>query len=68
MRKLYLLLDDWDNDRNFVGRELELLASKYEVTVLCDSAVADRLPGVRYIIYKEPDRRGSGNKAEEKRS
>ena len=54
MRKLYLLLDDWDNDRNFVGRELELLASKYEVTVLCDSAVADRLPGVRYIIYKEP--------------
>ena len=54
MKKLYLLLDDWDNDRNFVGGELELLRAKYDVTILCDSAVGNRLPGVRYIIYKEP--------------
>ena len=54
MRKLYLLLDEWDNDRNFVGRELELIARKYDVTVICNSADEDLNPNVRYAIYRRP--------------
>lgn len=54
MRKLYLLLDEWDNDRNFVGRELELIADKYDVTVICNSAKDNLEPKVRYSIYSRP--------------
>lgn len=54
MKKLYLLLDDWDNDRNFVGRELELLCGKYDVTIICDSAKKETRPGIRYLVYSEP--------------
>lgn len=54
MRKLYLLLDEWDNDRNFVGGELDLIAQKYDVTVICNSADEDRNSKVRYSLYKRP--------------
>ena len=54
MKKLYLLLDEWDNDRNFVGGELELITQKYDVTVICNSAEEDRNPGVKYSVYKRP--------------
>nr|MCR5604839.1 glycosyltransferase [Lachnospiraceae bacterium] len=50
----YLLLDEWDNDRNFVGGELKLTASKYDVTVICNSAKEDLNPLVKYSIYKRP--------------
>lgn len=56
MRKLYLLLDEWDNDRNFVGRELELICSKYDVTVICNSAVTDLETKASYHIYKRPSK------------
>ena len=54
MKKLYLLLDEWDNDRNFVGRELEMTAERYDVTVICNSAGEDLNPKVKYIVYKRP--------------
>lgn len=54
MKKLYLLLDEWDNDRNFVGKELELIAEKYDVTVICNSAKDNLDPKVRYSIYSRP--------------
>ena len=56
MKKLYLLLDEWDNDRNFVGGELRLIAKKYDVTVICNSAASDKEPGVRYLIYTRPSK------------
>ncbi len=60
MRKLYLLLDDWDNDRNFVGGELKLIREKYDVTVICDSAKENMETGVRYLVYdREPGIAGS---------
>lgn len=54
MKKLYLLLDEWDNDRNFVGKELELITDKYDVTVICNSAKENLDPKVRYSIYSRP--------------
>lgn len=57
MKKLYLLLDEWDNDRNFVGGELKLMAEKYDVTVVCNSAEEDRYPNVKYVVYKRPGKR-----------
>ncbi len=54
MKKLYLLLDEWDNDRNFVGGELEKICEKYDVTVICNCAEIMLNPGVKYAIYKRP--------------
>lgn len=54
MKKLYLLLDEWDNDRNFVGKELELISDRYDVTVICNSATVMLNPKVKYSIYKRP--------------
>ncbi len=56
MKKLYLMVDEWDNDRNFVGRELELIKKKYDVTVICNSASVILDPDVRYSIYIRPPR------------
>ena len=56
MKKLYLLLDEWDNDRNFVGGELEVLCRKYEVEVICNSAVSDLDERIKYHIYKKPSK------------
>ena len=54
MKKLYLLLDEWDNDRNFVGGELEKICERYDVTVICNSANVMLNPGAKYAIYKRP--------------
>ncbi len=54
MKKLYLMLDEWDNDRNFVGGELELVAKKYDVTVVCNSAREMLNPDVKYAVYTRP--------------
>lgn len=54
MRKLYLLLDEWDNDRNFAGSELELICQSYDVTVVCNSASYMMNPSVKYFIYRRP--------------
>ena len=51
MKKLYLLLDEWDNDRNFVGKELDLISDKYDVVVICNSANDNLNPKVRYSVY-----------------
>lgn len=56
MKKLYLLLDEWDNDRNFVGEELKLICEKYDVTVICNSAESDLEHRARYLIYKRPSK------------
>lgn len=56
MKKLFLLLDEWDNDRNFVGRELKLIKEKYDVTVICNSASVMLDPDVRYSVYIRPPR------------
>lgn len=36
MRKLYLLLDEWNNDKNFVYSELEQIKKYFDVTVICN--------------------------------
>ncbi|MCR5419590.1 MAG: glycosyltransferase [Lachnospiraceae bacterium] len=54
VKSLYLLLDEWDNDRNFVGKELELISQKYDVTVIANSASTSLNPNVKYSIYKRP--------------
>ncbi len=53
-KHIYLLLDEWDNDRNFVGKELELISDRYDVTVICNSASVMLNDKVRYSIYKRP--------------
>ncbi len=55
MRKLYLLMDEWDNDRNFLGGELDLLCDRYDVTIICNSASVMKNDRASYHIY----RRGS---------
>ncbi len=55
MRKLYLLMDEWDNDRNFLGGELDLLCDRYDVTIICNSASVMKNDRAAYHIY----RRGS---------
>ena len=56
MRKLYLLSDEWNNDRNFVGSELELIKEYFEVTVVCnDSSMKDASlypKDVKILFYK----------------
>ena len=54
MKKLYLLLDEWDSNRNFVGDELRLIREKYDVTIVCNSAYSDLEDGVRYLTYTRP--------------
>ncbi len=54
MKELYLLLDEWDNDRNFVGRELDLICDKFTVTIICNSASVELNKRARYFIYKRP--------------
>ena len=54
MKKLILLLDEWDNDRNFVGEELELICDKYEVIIVCNSANTELNPRAIYCIYRRP--------------
>lgn len=54
MKRLYLLLDEWDGNRNFVGEELKLIREKYDVTVVCNSAYSNLEPGVRYLTYTRP--------------
>lgn len=56
VKRLYLLLDEWDNDRNFVGEELKLICEKYDVTVICNSAGSDLEQRARYLIYKRPSK------------
>ena len=58
VKKLYLLLDEWDNDRNFVYSELELIRESFDVTVICNSAGEDRMEGVEYLIYNPDDSLG----------
>lgn len=53
-KKLYLLLDDWDNDRNFVGRELDVIYDKFDVTIVCDTAHTPPDDRFDCLIYKEP--------------
>lgn len=54
MKKLYLLADEWDRDRNFVGEELKLICEKYDVTVICNSASTGMEPKARYLVYSRP--------------
>lgn len=54
MKKLYLLLDEWDNDRNFVGRELDRICDEYDVTVICNSASVMLNPKAEYAVYEKP--------------
>ena len=56
LKKLYLLLDEWDNDRNFVQSELELLRKDHDVTVVCNSAGNGRIKGVEYLIFDTGNR------------
>ena len=37
MRKLYLLLDEWNNDKNFVGSEIEEIKKFFDVTIICNA-------------------------------
>lgn len=56
MRKLYLLLDEWKNDRNFVGSELEIIKQHFDVTVICndfsDKSECQYPEGVKFLFYK----------------
>ena len=56
MRELVLLLDEWNNDKNFVLNELELFKSKFNVTVVCnDSDLKNNYTypdNVNFIFYK----------------
>ena len=56
MRELVLLLDEWNNDKNFVLNELELIKSKFTVTVVCnDSDLKNNYSypdSVKFIFYK----------------
>ena len=52
MYKICLMLDEWDNDRNFAGSELELIRDSFDVTVICNSAREDLMQGVRYAVYE----------------
>lgn len=56
MKKLYLLLDEWKNDRNFVGSELEVIKQHFDVTVICndfdDKASCQFPENVRFYFYR----------------
>ena len=54
MKSLYLLLDEWDNDRNFVGNELTEISKNYDVTVICNSASDISGYDARFLIYNKP--------------
>lgn len=56
MRKLYLLLDEWNNDKNFVGKELDVICRFFDVTIVCNSAEGETNPSVRYVVYKRPSK------------
>lgn len=55
MRKLYLFLDNWNNDKNFAGSEIELIKNHFDVSIICnedDTDKKDLLDGVNYYFYK----------------
>ncbi len=52
MKKLYLLVDEWDNDRNFIGGEMDLICDRYDVTVICNSAKTMLNSRASYHIYE----------------
>ncbi len=54
MKRLFLLLDEWDNDKNFVGNELAELSKNYDVTVICNSASDTSGYDARFLIYNKP--------------
>lgn len=54
MKKLYLLLDEWDNDRNFVGYELEEIMKHYVVTLICNSATEPARVNGDFVVYRKP--------------
>ena len=62
MRKLYLLLDEWKNDRNFVGSELEEIKKYFDVTVICndfDEKNSIQFPnGVKFFFYNRKNTSG----------
>lgn len=60
MKKLYLICDEWENDKNFVGSELNVIKQHFDVTVIyngCgrDDAINDEASDVyadvRFITY-----------------
>ena len=52
MRKLYLLLDEWNNDINFVGKELDVICRFFDVTIICNSADGELKDNIKYYIYE----------------
>lgn len=56
MYKLYLLVDEWDNDINFVGYELNELMKTYEVTLICNSATVPYRVNGDFVVYRKPGR------------
>lgn len=57
MRKLYLLLDEWNSDKNFVFSELELIKQRLDVTVICDEVEDKKATifpeGVKFLFYSK---------------
>ena len=62
MRKLYLLLDEWKNDKNFVGSELEEIKKHFDVTVICndfeDKDSVQFSNGIRFFFYNRKNTSG----------
>lgn len=59
MRKLYLLSDEWINDRIFIGKELDIIRKYYDVTVICNVPdIEDKesvFPeGIHFSFYRRP--------------
>ena len=54
MCKLYLMVDEWENDKNFLSYELEEIMKNYEVTVICNSASKPAEVNGDFAVYKTP--------------
>lgn len=52
MKKLILLVDEWESNKNFVERELTLIKQLFDVTIICNHDSKARYPsGTKYISY-----------------
>ena len=51
MRKLYVMLDEWNYNRVFIEKELYLLRDKYDVTIICNDIPDSKIENIHYVTY-----------------
>ena len=59
MRKLIILLDEWNYNRVFIEKELRLLLQKYDISIVCNDEPSQKLEGIDYYTYSRNSTKGA---------